>query len=218
MLGLLLAAPLLLLFLEYESLSFNMHKPEVGRGSEADPVWDSSNWIVPFFPGAPGRLPAPRNWFGVAVVISALVAVSGRKETRRLHAWLFFVLGVVLLVKIYDFGVLDWVGRLPVAKLVVFPAFAPPVVSFAFAVLAGIGVQVLWNRDLRLRRFLTLLAPALIVLVVVFALTDDRWQVITGGRSGSGLASTAFFAVLAVAAVVLASRLGRRWARGSSPA
>ena len=61
----------------------------------------------------------------------------------------------VLLVKIYDFGVLDWVGRLPVAKLVVFPVFAAPVVSFAFAVLAGIGVQVLWSRDLRLRRFLT---------------------------------------------------------------
>ena len=55
-------------------------------------------------------------------------------------------------------GVLEWVGHLPVAKLVVFPTFAAPVASFAFAVLAGIGVQVLWNRDLRLRRFLTLLA------------------------------------------------------------
>ena len=96
-----------------------------------------------------------RNWFGVAVVISALVAVSGRTETKRLHTWLFFALGVILLVKIYDFGVLEWVGHVPVVELVVFPTFAPPVVSFAFAVLAGIGVQVLRSRDLRLRRFLT---------------------------------------------------------------
>ena len=154
LLGLMLASPLVLLFLEYESLSFNVHKPGLGRGSEADPAWGILHWIVPWFPGAPEPPAGPRNWFGVAVVISALVAVSGRKETKRLHAWLFLVLGVFLLVKIYDFRVLEWVGHLPAAKLVVFPTFAAPVVSFAFAVLAGIGVQVLWNRDLRFRRFL----------------------------------------------------------------
>ena len=32
LLGLMLAAPLLLLFLQYESLSFNVHKPEFGTG------------------------------------------------------------------------------------------------------------------------------------------------------------------------------------------
>ncbi len=36
--------------------------------------------------------------------------ISGRKETKRLHAWLFLGLGAFLLVKIYDFGMLDWVG------------------------------------------------------------------------------------------------------------
>ena len=37
LLGLLLAAPILLLFLQYESLSFNVHKPEFASGSECDP-------------------------------------------------------------------------------------------------------------------------------------------------------------------------------------
>ena len=104
-------------------------------------------------------------------------------------------------------GVLEWVGRLPVVELVVFPTFAAAVVSFAFAVLAGIGVQVLWSRDLRLRRFLTLLASAF-VLLVVFARTGDRWGVITSAPRDYAAAvwgRGAFFAVLAIAAVVLAS-------------
>ncbi len=210
LLGLMLVSPLVLLFLQYESLSFNVHKAEDARGSDAAPVWNLVNWIVPFFPGADE--PGPSNWFGVAVGLSALIAVSGRVETKRLHAWLFFVLGVCLLVKIYDFGVLGWVGRLPVAKLVVFPTFASPVVSFAFAVLAGIGVQVLWNRDLRLRRFLTLLASASVVFVAI-ALPDDRWRVITRADAGRVWGREAIFAVLALAAVALATpRIGRRWA------
>ena len=54
-------------------------------------------------PGDAPASPTVRNWFGVAVGISALAAVSGRTETKRLHAWLFLAFGVVLLVKIYDF-------------------------------------------------------------------------------------------------------------------
>jgi hypothetical protein len=206
LLGLTLASPLVLLFLQYESLSVNVHKPGSGRGSEADPVLGILHWIVPWFPDAPA---APRSWFGAAVGIAALVALSGRKETKRLHAWLFLLIGVFLLAKIYDFVVLGWVGRLPVAKLVVFPTYAPPVVSFAFAVLAGIGVQVLWNRDLRLRRFLTLLASGLTVLVALL-LGDDRLRGIADDHSRVW-GRAAIFATLAVAVVVLASRLSRRW-------
>ena len=107
----------------------------------------------------------------------------------------------------------SWVGRLPVAKLVVFPPFAPPVVAFAFAMLAGIGVQVLWNRDLRVRRFLTLLASALTRAgrSPAHGRSLARDQLPTDAREWSG-AQAQLFAVLAIAAVVLASRLGRRWA------
>jgi Bacterial membrane protein YfhO len=204
LLGVLLASPLVLLFLQYESLSFNAHKPEFARGSEADGVSGLLNWIVPFS-GAPEAI--TRNWFGVAVVISALVALSGRTETKRLHAWLFLVFGVSLLVKIYDFKVVEWVGKMPGAKLVLFPIFAAPVVSFMFAVLAGIGVQVLWSHDLRWRRFVTLFASALTVLVAI-ALTDDRWRLTDDARV---IWRCGLFAVLTVAAVALASRTGRRW-------
>ena len=190
LLGLMLAAPLVLLFLQYESLSINVHKPEFDTGSQADPAWGVLHWIVPWFPDAPEPPAGPRNWFGVAVAISALAAVSGRNETKRLHAWLFLVLGVLLLVKIYDFRVLEWVGHLPAAKLVVFPTFAAPVVSFAFAVLAGIGVQVLWSRDLRFRRFLILLAAALTVLITVLSAGGRLFAIVA--RAPDGLGSRSF--------------------------
>ena len=202
LLGLMLASPIVLLFLEYESLSVNSHKPELERGTEADPALGLLHWIVPWFPDSHDA--GPRNWFGVAVVISSLAAVSGRTETKRLHAWFFLVLGVVGLAKIYDFGVLAWVGHLPVAELVVFPTFAAPVVSFAFAVLAGIGVQVLSKRDLRLRRFLLLVALAAAVLIVVLSAV--------GAIEGRQTVRGALVAVAAVAAVALASRFDRRWA------
>ncbi len=154
LLGVMLAAPLVLLFLQYEHLSFNVHKPGAGNGSQTDPHWGLLNWLIPYFQDSPSGLgPGVRNWFGVAVGIAALAAISGRTETKRLHAWLFGALGAAVLLKVYEFRVFDWVGRLPVVEQIVFPAFAPPVASFAFAVLAGIGVQVLWSRDLDLRRF-----------------------------------------------------------------
>ncbi len=213
MLGVLLAAPLLLLFLEYEPLSYNTHKPELDRGTEADPALGILHWILPFFPGSPEtKYPTgyPKNWFGVAIGIVALVALSGRRETKRLHAWLFFVLGALLLAKIYGSGLVNWIGSLPVAKLVIFPVFASPVVSFAFAMLAGIGVQVLWNRDLRLRRFLTLLASALTVLAAI-VLTGDHSRVVTSENVLVVWSRRALFAVLVIAAVVLAARVSRRF-------
>ena len=120
------------------------------------------------------------------------------------------MLGLFLLVKSYDFHALEWVGHLPVANLVVFPIFGAPVISFMFAVLAGIGVQVLWNGDLRVRRFLTLVGLGLLLLAGVLG-AGDRLRVIVEERQ-TIWGRVAFFAVLAIAAALAASWFGRRWA------
>jgi hypothetical protein len=214
LLGVMLAAPLVLLFLQYEPLAFNVHKPGSASGSETDPQWGLLNWLVPFFQQPPtGVDSSVRNWFGIGVGIAALAAMSGRAETKRLHTWLFVALGVAVLLKVYEFRVLDWIGRLPVLEQVVFTRYLPPVGSFAFAVLAGIGVQVVRRRDLRLRRFFLLLATSSLLLLV-FVRTGDRWTVITSAPLdyaatvwGRGL----LVALVAVAAVVLAARFGKEW-------
>ena len=46
-----LAAPLVLLLLQYEPVSFNVHKSEFSRGSETDSALGLLNWLVPFFQG-----------------------------------------------------------------------------------------------------------------------------------------------------------------------
>ncbi len=213
-LGVLLAAPLLLPFLQYEPLSFNVHKAGSGNGSETDPQWGLLNWLVPYFQEPPSAVRTTvRSWFGVAVGVSALAAMSGRAETRRLHTWFFAALGAVVLLKIYEFRVLDWVGRLPVIEQIRYPVFGAPIASFALAVLAGIGVQVLWSRDLVLRRFLTLLGTAS-VLLVVFVRTGDRWgTIVSAPRAHIAVVWSRglLFAALAIAAVLLAAWLRRRW-------
>ena len=214
LLGVLLAAPLLLLFLQYESLSFNVHSSDFGKGSETDQQWGLLNWLIPFFQSPPTGVSASvRNWFGVSVGIAALAAMSGRSETRRLHTWLFVVMGAAVLLKVYEFRVFDFLGRLPVLELVVYPVFAPPVASFAFAVLAGIGVHVVWSRDLVLRRFLILLAAAF-VLLVIFVRTADRWTTIVSAPRDYGLAVWGrglLFAGIAVAGILASAWLGRRF-------
>ena len=99
LLGVMLAAPLVLPFLQYERLSFNIHKPGAGNGSQTDPQWGLLNWLVPYFQEPPSAVrPSVRNWFGVAVGIAALAAMSGRTETKRLHTWLFAGLGAAVLL------------------------------------------------------------------------------------------------------------------------
>jgi Bacterial membrane protein YfhO len=180
LLGVVVASPLLLSFREYEALSSNAHKGSSGQGSQADPTWGLLNLVAPFFHGVKKAFTSPgvRDWCGGAVLVAALVGVSGRRVTRQAHAWLFLAGSVLLLVKIYDLHVLEWVGRLPILRQANFPLFATPVAMFGVAMLAGIGIQVIWTRDLVVRRFLAALGVAAVVLAAIM-LTGDSWHLIT---------------------------------------
>ena len=180
LLGAAIASPLLLSFHQYEALSFNTHKGSSGQGSQADPTWGLLNWVAPFFHGIKKALTSPgvREWCGGAVVVAALLGVSGRRVTRQAHAWLFFAGSLLLLAKIYNFHVLGWVGGLPILNQVNFPLFAAPVAMFGVAVLAGVGIQVVWTRDLVVSRFLIFLVFGVVVLAVV-ARSGDNWDLVT---------------------------------------
>ncbi len=172
--GLLLAAPLLLLFQQYQALSFNTHQTSSGAGSAVDPLGFTLNWVAPFFNGSKsGPDSLFRDWCGAAAAVAALLGLSGRRETRRLHAWFFFWIATIFVLKTYNFKVLAWLGHLPILERIIYPIFAKPVIGFAIAILAGIGVQVLWRRDLNVKRFLMLLATSVVVTGAV-ALRNHR--------------------------------------------
>ena len=132
----------------------------------------------------------------------------GRSETKRLHTWLFVVLGAAVLLKIYEFRVLDWVGRLAGRRADRLSGVrAARRARSRSRCSRASASRSCWTRDLRLRRFLILLGGASLLLLIVIRTHGDRWSVITSAtrnpRSPRGGAAVCLFAALAIAAVVL---------------
>lgn len=214
--GLLLTAPMLLLFQQYEALSFNTHKADAGNGTQDEATRLVLNWIVPFFSGErPAHTYAGvHGWVGGAVAALALVGIAGRRETKKRHAWLFFGIAAFLVLKTFGFGLVNFVGMLPVLERIKFPTFAVPVLAFAVAILAGIGVQVLAKRDLKLKRFLIFFGIACAAFLAI-ALTDGNWGRLTTppGRHILGVWGRAGLGVLGVlGAVFLTLKRRPHWA------
>ena len=177
LLGVMLAAPLVLLFLQYEPLSFNIHKPGAAQSVATDPQWGLlTGWFRHFQdpPSASGRVSGTGSASRSGFRARCDVRPNG---TKRLHTWLFFGLGAAVLLKIYEFRVLDWVGRLPVVEQIVFPAFAPPVASFAFAVLRGSVCRSCVARSPG--EAIPDTSRGVVRAAPVFIRTGDRWSVIT---------------------------------------
>ena len=87
--GVALATPLLLLFVEYESLSFNIHKGESGVGAADRPAAAAAELAGAVLQRTaeqrrrrrPASMSGTRNWIGGAVFALALVGLASR--TRR---------------------------------------------------------------------------------------------------------------------------------------
>ena len=163
--GLLLAAPLILLFLEYERISFNVHKGEAGTGAKTDPGRFLLNWVAPYFNGAPmipstGQLTGTRNWLGGAAAALVIIGVAARTKAARLVLPFFGAASALLLAKAYGVDLLEWVGRLPGLELADVPTFGLPVAAFGLAVIAAAGVDGIRRHSLRVPVMLGALALA----------------------------------------------------------
>ncbi len=145
-LGLLFAAPLLVLFVGYLPVSLNQHN--VGAGLGHTGMATLLNWLVPFVNGYPAalrvvRFGPDRSWLGAAGVVLLVAAVASPAAMRRHAGWLFLAVGGVLLLKVHGFPGLAWMGHLPLFSQVNFVAWAPGVISFCFAAVVAIGVAAL---------------------------------------------------------------------------
>jgi hypothetical protein len=221
-LGVALAAPVLLPFQQYEALSFNTHKASSAQAAAGDPTYGVLNWIVPFFHGirAPFNAPGVRDWVGIAVMVAVVAGLSGRRETRRLHAWVFASIAALVVLKMYNAPIIKLVAKLPIVEQTNILAYSAPIAGFALAVLAGIGIQVILKRDLRVRRFLLLLGAVVSVFVII-AVTGDRWQ-LASTPPNSYLREVWLRALLlggvVFAAALLARRFDSRWVAGIAAA
>jgi hypothetical protein len=210
-LGLALAAPLLAIFLEYLPQSFNTHSGGSTTGLGVDPPRMILNLIVPFHAGQPfnalGTWSGTRGWLAAGTAMLAIVGLSGRTLTRRLNGFVFAGFALVIMLRVYDFGVLDWTGRLPIFERVNWPAYLLPALPFFVAIVAGIGLSVLRARDLDVRRFGILAGVAVIGVWLLAINNGNRAVTITGDHAlrHFGLAA------LIAAGIAIAAIAATRW-------
>ena len=157
LLGLLFGAPLLVLFLGYLPVSFNVHGPGLGLAAASKATL--LNWLIPFVNGYPaalrntGLIPT-RSWIGAGGAVLLVVAAASPAAMRKRGGWLFLGLGLLLLLKIHGFPGLQLVGRLPGVNRTNFISFSPEVVSFCFAVVVAIAIDALRHGEVVRRRLL----------------------------------------------------------------
>lgn len=227
LLGLALAAPLLLLFVQYLGLAFSVHAP--GLGARTGPVAALLSWITPFARGEPMSggwtgVGIDRGWIGMAwATLLAVAAAAPRSALRRTGGWFFLTLGLVVLARNHSVPIVQLLSRLPGFDRADSLAFAPPVAGFALAVAAAIGIDALGSGGLRRRRFFVAAAVVISVSAILVAegggrspvphVALDRTWVLVGGLAA------AFVIVAALLAVLRPDLLGaRRLAAGMATA
>ncbi len=173
-LGALLAAPMLLPFLEYMRASFNAHDLPgyilPGCTFTPNALLHLLSYIAPLAYGPLGRaaLPASESYIGVlgywgasalflasvAVVASINRYMHGIRKTIDVLT-LFCAISVVLLIaKRFGSPLVQWIGLLPIFRLVIYWKYGEPLIGFFVAVLTGLGVHAVQSKGVSPRNLL----------------------------------------------------------------
>ena len=180
--GICLAAFFLFPFLEYAARSANSHSPsEMGgafRGLLHD-HWSVSvfTYIFPLLLGpansnvlGPGESPL-RNYFGLIAFYLIAIAVCGAftkrgRNNRILKSLTWFFLSILLLMvlKRYGSGPVNFIGWLPVFRLLDFPKYGQALISICAAMLCAIGLERLIKKEVSVRvQYIVLGATAALI-------------------------------------------------------
>ena len=217
-----LASPALLLFHQYERVSYNTHKGESGIGTYAEPGRFLLNWFVPFFNGrpldatsAPGTMSGTRSWVGGAVLALAVVGLALGSRAARLVGPFFGAVTVVLLAKCYGWPGLDWMGRMPLVERINIPTWGLPVAGFTIAILAAAGVDGIRRLEVRRTSLVVALAISGASLYLLLRANRNTLSAIPGDEvvRQFGLAAAAFVAIVIVA-LAFRPRIGAYVAAG----
>ena len=191
-LGVALAAFLLVPFLEFTKLSLDSHQPAnlhgVFLGLKHDAFGLSLfTYVVPTLFGPAWASIAPglggydslRGYVGVVQFLFAVVAVGSLirsranlpPEERRLTVF-FVVAAVAIVLKRYGAPAINSLGYLPVCRLVLFPKYEEPLLAFAVAVLCACGMhRVLSGTVSRMRLVASvLMASGVLAAALAFSL------------------------------------------------
>ena len=191
LLGFALSAFILLPFIEFVRVAFDLHRPSsmgglrVGLGHDGD-FASTIQYLLPLIFGPPlgsvfqnlAGFSGLRGYWGVVPFFFAVAAVlsacsrrrSATKDEQFLIAFFAIMLSLMVL-KRFGSPVINWIGFLPVAEMVIYPKYQEPLIALCVAMLAGIGFSILIERRATLRLFL----PAGVVVVAAMLATGGAY-------------------------------------------
>jgi hypothetical protein len=188
LLGFALSAFLLLPFVEFLNVSLDSHQAANIEGAKRGLEYNGDlraliTYLLPLifgpvrnsiFNGFSGWTGMWGYW-GILPVLFALVAlicllfpkrVDYRSPLRSLSVF-FATAATLMLLKSFGSPVINFIGGLPVANLVVFPKYQEPLLALCLAMLAGIGFSFFAERRTGANYFLV---SALVTLAIMLAL------------------------------------------------
>lgn len=141
-------------YLGFSGLSVHRHTPDAGLGLLAQRPQSLISLFVPWFNG-PTNLNFQgtgsngiRDYVGVAVPVLAFIGLWNRAQMAK-FGWFFLGAAVLLLAKTYGVPMVNWVGRLPLLNVIIFPQYLAPAIGFSLAMLAGLGLDQISRRGWR---------------------------------------------------------------------
>jgi hypothetical protein len=231
-LGFGMAGLLLVPFTEYARGSFTTHAGDAVRGVEAPMAGrEAFGYLVPLVEGPPnsrgiifGTPSLVYGYFGITATLLALVAVVGWIGDRRRRDFSsvpllipFFALAATLMImKQYGNPLVQWVGLLPVVRMVVLYKYLEPLIGFSVAVLCGMGVERVLVR--RCRPFHVAVATSLLLAAFLIGYAAFLPDAIVAKQNASIFfeSTTAALLVFLVVSVILALDSGAEGASAST--
>lgn len=193
--GVFISMPAVLPFLEYLKYAFNPRAPGVGLIYQ--PANTAISVLLPRFFGQLYATWSGTNsafllpYIGSVGCLLALAALCTKPSPR--FVMFFAGCGAFYLFKAFGSPVVQWVGKLPLFNMTVFPKHAFPEFALCVALLAGIGAEGLLLNKVSYLRFA--LASILISICVVL-FSSHYWRLaIKAGASSSIIRSGVVFGV-----------------------
>lgn len=171
LLGILLAAPLLVPGIEY--VAHGVHTKPPAAGLEHDPTRTFALALVPDFFGplnATWDLMGPMTRWCALGIVPWTLGLAGLAARRKDGAqWFFSGLLVVCVMKIHGWPPVQWIGHLPLLRFVLFTKHLQPVIALCIGALAAFALDRL-ARENAGRRALVVAAGVTSAVVSVFVL------------------------------------------------
>jgi Bacterial membrane protein YfhO len=174
--GLLVSLPQVLPFVELLQNAFNPRAPGVGMRQVS--AGTAVSLIVPNFFGHVhdtwNGIDSNRilPYIGAGCWLLALVGMCREGKRPRL-SWFLAGFAIFYLLKALGIPPVQWVGRLPLFSMSLFPKHAFPEFSFCMAMLAGMGAENLLKNEVNYSRFLFV---TISVAVTVMAFAGYYWN------------------------------------------